>query len=138
LALQLESINIANISFILLNMPILDLIMVAGTMQLSLGRASKFTIFDQTKEMAYIPLSVEEKRSYKAVIDGFVSRIGKSISSVLIQFLLILTAGSIDLATPYVFGIMAISLFAWLWAVNSLGYHYKLLIKKTTKQEGVI
>jgi ATP:ADP antiporter, AAA family len=126
-ALNIESSGLKNSDFfhIILNMPILDLIMAAGTMQIFLGRAAKYTIFDQTKEMAYIPLPTEAKRKYKAVIDGLVSRLGKSISSLLIQGLLIYSAGNLDIATPYAFTIIAITLCIWLISVLKLGTLYE-------------
>ena len=46
------------LSYILLHLPFNELIIMLGTMQMCLGKASKYTIFDQSKEIAYIPLSL--------------------------------------------------------------------------------
>ena len=59
-----------------------------GMIQNVLSRASKFTFFDVTKEMAFIPLNAESKLKGKAAIDGVGSRFGKSGGSVFHQFLL--------------------------------------------------
>jgi AAA family ATP:ADP antiporter len=132
LYLERQGISKVDIMHMLLNIPVLDLILAAGTWQMFMGKAAKYTIFDQTKEMAYIPLPLEEKRKYKAVIDGLLSRLGKSMSSLFIQFLLIFSAGSLDTATPYAFIVIFITLIAWFISTYKLGNMYK---KKTTVQK---
>ena len=64
-------------------------------------RALKYTLFDATKELAFIPLSKECKLKGKAAIDGIGSRIGKSGGSIIHQGLL-LCFGSVASSTPYV------------------------------------
>ena len=59
-----------------------------GTLQNVFSRASKFTLFDATKEISFIPLSTESKIKGKAAIDGVVSRLGKSGGSMVHQGLL--------------------------------------------------
>ena len=81
--------NSSMLSFLGMHSP-LSCIVFLGSVQNILSRTSKFTFFDITKEMAFIPLSPEAKRRAKAVIDGVVSRVGKSGGSFLYQFLLIL------------------------------------------------
>jgi AAA family ATP:ADP antiporter len=94
-----------------------------GTAQNCLSRAAKYTLFDATKELAFIPLSRETKLKGKAAIDGIGSRLGKSGSSVL--YTLLLTAfGSLSACTPYI----ALCLFAcivlWILAVKHVGHHF--------------
>src|SRR5690606_22115567 len=60
-----------------------------GSLQNCLARASKYTLFDATKELAFVPLSKECKLKGKAAIDGVGSRLGKSGGSVIHQGLLI-------------------------------------------------
>lgn len=95
-----------------------------GGMQNVLARSAKFTFFDQTKEMAFIPLPNEEKNHGKAVIDGVISRVGKSGGSLMYQGLLIIfssIASSINVIAIVLLVIMVI----WLIAVVSVGKEYR-------------
>ncbi len=91
-----------------------------GSLQNCLARASKYTLFDATKEIAFIPLSKECKLKGKAAIDGVGSRLGKSGGSIIHQSLL-MCFGTVALSTPYVavllFGVIGV----WMYAVRSLG-----------------
>ncbi len=97
-----------------------------GAVQNCLTRASKYTIFDATKEIALIPLDTQSKLIGKAAIDGIGSRIGKSAGSIIHQgFLIIFTtiAGS----TPYVAIIFLGVVLLWSLAVMSLGKQFEQL-----------
>lgn len=88
-----------------------------GTMQNILSRGSKYTVFDDTKEMAFIPLSPENKIKGKSAIDGIGSRLGKSGGSILIQLLLLI------FATPaasviYIAGIIFFTIPFWIRSIN--------------------
>lgn len=99
----------------------LNLILIFAAMQISLGRASKYTVFDETKEIVYIPLNQDSKRKGKAVIDGIGSRFGKSGGSMIYQILLPICGGNLDLTVPYVALILLIVIGFWIYAVFSLG-----------------
>ncbi len=103
-----------------------------GSMQNCLSRASKFTFFDATKEMAFIPLSRECKLKGKAAIDGVGSRLGKSGGSLIHQSLLMLT-GSVALSTPYVAFVLLAAIGGWMLAVRSLGTQFQTLTSKEVK-----
>ena len=91
-----------------------------GSFQNIFSRASKFTFFDVTKEMAFIPLSSESKLKGKAAIDGIGSRLGKSGGSLIHQGLL-LSFGSVAISAPYIGFFIILVFFGWLYAVKSLG-----------------
>ncbi len=97
-----------------------------GAMQNCLARASKYTLFDATKEMAFIPLSRESKLKGKAAIDGVGSRLGKSGGSIIHQGLLVVL-GTIASSTPYVALILLTSIAAWVIAVRVLGKKFYAL-----------
>ncbi|MBP6216987.1 MAG: NTP/NDP exchange transporter [Oligoflexales bacterium] len=97
-----------------------------GAIQNTLTRASKYTFFDATKEMSFIPLSRSEQRKGKAVVDGISSRLGKSGGSLIYQCLLLLLT-SISAATPYIIGIVFITLFLWIYAIFKLNKEMKPL-----------
>jgi AAA family ATP:ADP antiporter len=103
-----------------------------GSFQNIFSRASKFTFFDVTKEMAFIPLSKESKEKGKAAIDGIGSRLGKSGASIIHQALLMIF-GSVTMSAPFV-GVIIIMIFiGWLMAVRTLG----VLFNATSKEGGI-
>lgn len=99
-----------------------------GSMQNCFARASKYTLFDATKELAFIPLSKECKLKGKAAIDGFGSRLGKSGGSVIHQGLL-MVFGTVSLSTPYVGIILLGAVGAWIVAVKGLGKQFNQLVE---------
>lgn len=94
-----------------------------GSMQNCMTRALKYTLFDATKELAFIPLSKECKLKGKAAIDGIGSRIGKSGGSIVHQVLL-LSFGTVASSTPYVGVILFGTVSAWILAVRALGKRF--------------
>jgi AAA family ATP:ADP antiporter len=102
-----------------------------GSMQNCLSRACKYTLFDATKELAFVPLGAECKLKGKAAIDGVGSRIGKSGGSFLYQGLL-LTFGSLAASTPYIAIIFLAVIAIWMTSVFSLGKRFYNL---TSQQE---
>ncbi|MBU6383616.1 MAG: NTP/NDP exchange transporter [Verrucomicrobia bacterium] len=112
----------------------LALSVALGGLQNSLGRASKYTIFDATKEIAFIPLSKESKQKGKAAIDGVGSRIGKSGGSVIHQSL-ILIFSSVAACTPYVATIFFVVILVWIYSVVTLGKQFDSLTKPALTKE---
>lgn len=98
-----------------------NLILILGTLQISLGKALKYCIFDQIKEMSFIPLSVEQQRNTKAIIDGIISRSAKSSSSLILQGLLIFGFSEISGSIPIVAIIIMITIIIWSWATCKMG-----------------
>ncbi|MEM9416825.1 MAG: Npt1/Npt2 family nucleotide transporter, partial [Bacteroidota bacterium] len=88
-------------------------------------KAVKYTLFDPTKERAYIPLDEESKVRGKAAVDGVGSRIGKSLGSFIVTLILVPTMGSINNAKYITFFIILIALVMWLRAVNRLSVLFK-------------
>ena len=104
----------------------LALVVFFGSTQNCLSRASKFTLFDATKEMAFIPLSTEDKLKGKAAIDGVGSRLGKSGGSFIHQILLVIFS-TISASAHIVAAILFLAIFFWIGAVLSLGKQFKTL-----------
>lgn len=98
----------------------LTLIVLVGALQYVLYRSAKYTLFDATKEMAFIPLSAESKIKGKTVIDGVCNRLGKSGGSVIHQGLLV-AFSSFACSAPYVAGILFLILGTWVGSVRGLG-----------------
>ena len=121
-----KNTSFAGIASMLGTTPIM-MIVFFGTMQNSLARASKYTLFDATKEMAFIPLDKDSKLKGKASIDGVGSRLGKSGGSVIHQSLLVLLS-SLSACTPYIAVIFLVIISIWIVAVTSLGKQFNTLV----------
>lgn len=97
-----------------------NFVLLLGSIQVCFGRACKYTVFDETKEIAFIPLPEENKRKGKAIVDGVASRFGKSGGS-LIYLCLFMTLGDIAYTIPYVSCIILLMIVFWIIAVVGLG-----------------
>lgn len=104
----------------------LMLAVIFGTIQNVMSKSSKYSLFDPTKEMAYIPLDQESKVKGKAAIDVVGARFGKAGGSLIQQGLLV-ACGSLGAITPYIavilFGIIA----AWIIAACALSKRFNAL-----------
>jgi len=105
-----------------------------GSMQNCLSRASKYTLFDATKEMSFIPLSNESKLKGKAAIDGVGSRLGKSGGSVIHQGLLLIFT-TVAASTPFVAAIFLVVVLVWILSIVSLGKQFDELVSENSKLE---
>jgi ATP:ADP antiporter, AAA family len=105
-----------------------------GAAQVCMSKACKYSVFDSTKEMAFIPLSHESKLRGKAAIDGVGSRIGKSGGSIIHQGLLMLF-GTVAASAPYVAAILLFVIFCWGYAVRSLGKQFASMIGDRGREE---
>ena len=112
----------------------LMLAVIFGLIQNVCSKSAKYSFFDPTKEMAYIPLDQEQKVKGKAAVDVIGARLGKSGGSVIQQGFLAIF-GTIPAIAPYV----AASLFAiigiWIAAVRSLNKQFLSLTKQADKEK---
>lgn len=126
------STQFGDLLYAIFHIPVLNLALIFGSAQICLGRAAKYTVFDETKEIAFIPLPMSEQRKGKAVVDGIASRFGKSGGSLTIQVLLII-CGDLVFTIPYVVGIFLVFLGLWFYAVQNLGK----MVAKSVDQEAI-
>ncbi len=97
-----------------------NLVLFMGSLQMCLGRGCKYTVFDEAKEIAFIPLPKESKRKGKAVVDGLASRFGKS-GGAIICILLYATFGGVANSIPYVAALTFVVLIFWLYVTYKMG-----------------
>lgn len=109
----------------------LILVVFFGAAQNILSRAAKYSVYDATKEMAFIPLSAEWKLKGKAAIDGVCSRLGKSSGSVVHQTLL-LGFSTFTASAPYVAVVLFIVIILWIGATRSLGRKFNEMTHNKT------
>jgi ATP:ADP antiporter, AAA family len=105
-----------------------------GAAQNGLSKAAKYSVFDTTKEMAFIPLDHESKLKGKAAIDGVGSRLGKSGGSLIHQGLLMFFA-TLSASAPYVGVILLCVIAFWIASARSLGRKFNDLV--ASQRQGV-
>lgn len=98
-----------------------------GASQNCISKAAKYSVFDATKEMAFVPLTHEERIKGKASIDGVGSRLGKSGGSLIHSGLLMLFS-SLSASAPYIAAILMVVICLWIYAVKVLGKKYNALV----------
>ncbi|MCK4934727.1 MAG: AAA family ATPase, partial [Simkaniaceae bacterium] len=121
-------INHSHLSFVtkLFGVTPLMFLVMFGAVQNATSKVLKYSFFDSTKEMVYIPLDEESKVKGKAAIDVVGSRFGKSGSSwIQVAMIdLIGTSGSVLTITPYLMPIIGITVVCWIIATRYLGKEF--------------
>jgi AAA family ATP:ADP antiporter len=103
--------------------------MMVGAVQNILSKGTKYSLFDPTKEMAYIPLDQELKTKGKAAVDVIGGRLGKAGGGLTSSTLLtVFGVSEALLIAPYLAGIVVFVIAAWFWAIKNLNKQYHAAI----------
>lgn len=94
-----------------------------GLLQNMASKACKYSIFDQTKEMLYIPLDEEAKIKGKAAIDVVGARLGKAGASVIQQVLF--SFAPLMALLPQIETLFMTMILLWIAAIWKLGKEFR-------------
>lgn len=119
-----------------INRELIVFAVVLGLMVNAFGKAVKYSLFDPTKEMAYIPLDQELKVKGKAAVDVIGGRGGKSLGSYTQMGLLTVFTGSalyqlVPIIAPVVLGIVVL----WLFSVFGLSKRFTALTSQQAEEK---
>ncbi len=96
-----------------------------GAIQNVLSKSVKYTLFDSTKEMSYVPLDIELKTKGKAAADVIGTKLGKSTSALLQSLIfIILPSATYHSISIYLMLIFSIICLIWIWTVRELNKEY--------------
>lgn len=121
-------------SILLLGTTPLFLSVIVGMIQNILSKTSKYSLFDPTKEMAYIPLDQESKVKGKAAVDVVGARLGKAGGSILQQVLLVIFGSLANITGPVAI-LLVMVIFGWIFAANGLGNLFHKVNREKEEQE---
>jgi AAA family ATP:ADP antiporter len=107
----------------------LSLAVLIGAVQNIISKGVKYSIWDSSIQMLYIPLDYELKTRGKAAVDVISPKIGKSssglIQSIIFTILPTATYGSIS---PILMMIFIVICLLWIWAVRSIYHEYQKIV----------
>lgn len=120
----------------LVNKELIVFAVVLGLIVNAFGKAVKYSLFDPTKEMAYIPLDPELKVKGKAAVDVIGGRGGKSLGSYTQMGLLTVFSGSaLYQLTPIIAPIVVGIVVLWVLSVFGLSKRFIALTAQTEAEK---
>lgn len=94
----------------------IGVVIALGSIQYCLCRSTKYTLFDASKEIAFVLMPTAQKMKGKLVVDGLCSRVGRGSASVLSICFIQMCGGVI--ASALITGVVALGL-AWSWIMTT-------------------
>jgi AAA family ATP:ADP antiporter len=99
---------------------------IFGLILNALSKATKYSFFDPTKEMSYIPIDNELKTKGKAAVDIVGARVAKSFGALIPSTLFVLFPdATFSSITPYLMVIFIVISLLWLVDVKFLSVEYE-------------
>lgn len=123
--------SIGNPEYGIMGTTMVMIAVMSGFIQNVLSKATKYSLFDPTKEMSYIPLDQELKVKGKAAVDVIGGRLGKSGGGAIQVGLLTAFTGSTLAGLSHILAIISIVVIGlWLVSVLSLSKRFKALTEQ--------
>lgn len=106
-----------------------------GMVGVMVSKSTKYSFFDPTKEMAYIPLDPDLRMTGKAAADGVGGRLGKAGAGWVQMFFFWITAGKLADIMPYVSVLLLALAALWIFAVYKLsGLYSEALVEAEARE----
>jgi AAA family ATP:ADP antiporter len=110
--------------------PVMAAVLIGSAQQI-FSKSAKFSMFDPTKEMAYIPLDPEMKTKGKAAIDVTGYSFSKALGGYLTALLLaIFEVSDMMMIAPYLAIITLAMIAVWFFAIKELSILYYRLVNR--------
>ncbi|RYE06533.1 MAG: NTP/NDP exchange transporter [Rickettsiaceae bacterium] len=107
----------------------LALAVSVGAIQNILAKGTKYSIWDTSREMLYIPLDDELKTKGKAAVDVISSKIGKSSSGLLQSLIFTISpAATFTSISPILMVVFTIVCVLWIYAVRKIYFEYQKIV----------
>ena len=107
----------------------LVLTVTIGAVQNILAKGSKYSIWDTSREMLYIPLDDELKTKGKAAVDVISSKIGKSSSGLLQSMIFVIVpTATFSSISPILMVVFATVCWLWIYAVQKIYIEYQKIV----------
>ncbi len=107
----------------------------AGMMQDAMAKSVKYTLFDTTKSMTYIPLDEDTKTKGQAAVEVVGGRAGKAGASLIQQIMYGIKEGGVMDHVVTIVVIYAVAVIGWILSVFRLSPKYEKAVKEQAEQE---
>ncbi|MES2214418.1 MAG: Npt1/Npt2 family nucleotide transporter [Pseudomonadota bacterium] len=105
---------------------------LVGAAQNILSKSTKYSLFDSTKEMTYIPLSIELRTKGKAAAEVIGAKIGKSLGALVQSSIFtFVPLATFDSIAPLLMVIFIIVIALWIADVHKLNKEYTEIIPRS-------
>ena len=114
----------------LMGVTVVMVAIIIGQIQNVLSKGTKYSLFDSTKQMAYIPLDPEAKGKGQAAVEVIGGRAGKSGGAFIQSTLLAVIGGNVSLASlsPILGPLVIIICVIWAFSVVTLNRKFTALV----------